>query len=224
MSRAESIWLLSRASTAIGPPRSPEARISSGKNPSSFRHRMSAPMVLNASMSPFIGLLRICGTPSILNVPRFADAHRAVMKRAAVPARPTKISASVAGTMPPLPSTRILRAASSSSTLKPSRRSASAMISVSSLKRAPVRVTGPSHSAESSIARFVRLLEPGTDTPPWTGRTNGLIARRSGRGAVTAQGGTCPCRPCRAPGAPQPRRSRDWPGRPAGPEARPENP
>ena len=97
MRSAESIWLLSLASIATGPPRRPEARISSGRKPSSPGQRMSAPSARRASMRPLIGLLRICATPSIRYTPPFADAQSAVRKRAAVPARPVKSSASARG-------------------------------------------------------------------------------------------------------------------------------
>ena len=50
-----------------------------------------------------MGRLRIWAVPSIVKIPDEAAAHKAVIKRAVVPARPTNSSAFWAGILPPWP-------------------------------------------------------------------------------------------------------------------------
>src|SRR5690606_10898580 len=73
-------------------------------------------------------------------------------------------------------------AEASALTVKPRAFSAAIMSSVSSLKSAPVRVTGASQRAASRRARLVRLLEPGRVTSPRTGWVKGWIGSWAGSG------------------------------------------
>ena len=110
----------------------------------------------------------------------------AARNRATVPALPTKISFGALGIRPPKPCTVIVRlhgSVGSAATVvsKPSNRSASTMICVSSLHNAPVSRTSPTANAARMSTRLVMLLEPGTVTFAITGPGIGTISMRSGR-------------------------------------------
>ena len=100
-----------------------------------------------------------------------------MIKRAAVPALPTSIDAVLLGILPACPFILIMAASSSVEMSNPSRRRASIIIKVSLLNKAPSSVTAPSQSAEIINARFVILLEPGSDKVPDRGLSNGNMAK-----------------------------------------------
>jgi hypothetical protein len=147
------------------------------------RQRMSAPRDRSASIRPFMGRFRICGAPSSLKV---TAARRRAERRQEPGGRARRGRQRGLGVgrgiSPPRPSTRMTQAASSSSTLNPSRRSASAMISVSSLRERAgqgdraVAERGEEHGAVG------QALGAGDGHASAGGRTKGFTARMSGRG------------------------------------------
>ncbi len=115
-----------------------------------------------------MGRWRIRGAPSMRNVP-CPKLTRAVRNRMEVPLLAADKSAVSAGICPPHPRTRIVLCAGSWTTGPPSFAKASAMTRVSSLSRAPVNRDSPSASAAQTIARLVRLFDPGGRIDPWIG-------------------------------------------------------
>src|ERR1043165_3635841 len=99
-------------------------------------------------------------TPSSVKRPCPSE-HSAARKRIVVPEFPHIRSAAFAGTDPPVPRMRIVLASLSAVSVKHSLSSPSSIRWVSSAKSALVKVVVPSASAARTMARLVRLLEPG---------------------------------------------------------------